>query len=300
MEEAFEFDAKLLIRAVSSRPTLWDRRLESYKDRTEVVKCWEEVCRLVNEDYEALPPEKRRPFQKDVINRWKSFRSGYRKSLVRLKRLRKLGVPEKKMKKYNYHKEMEFMRKVFENSGETEDTNKSEDSSEDCVEIKTQDPLHCDLPTTSHKTRAFKTRIPNVKHKHNEFPNVNHKPAEFPNENHTPGEFPNVNHKPAEFPNVNHTPGEFPNENHTPGEFPNVNHKPGEFPNENHTPVRFEVRMPETVEEVPNRHMAFMQGLVPTLDNFTDDEVLDFQAGALALIQNIKRARRILDHRTIK
>ena len=45
------------------------------------------------------------------------------------------------------------------------------------------------------------------------------------------------------------------------------------------------------IVETPNRHVAFMQGLAPTLETFSDDKVLEFQAGALNLIQKIKAKR---------
>lgn len=41
-----------------------------------------------------------------------------------------------------------------------------------------------------------------------------------------------------------------------------------------------------------NRHLSFFNGIIPTLDKFDDDEVLEFQMGVLQLLKNIKSSRR--------
>ncbi|KAK9732129.1 hypothetical protein QE152_g12985 [Popillia japonica] len=60
----------------------------------------------------------------------------------------------------------------------------------------------------------------------------------------------------------------------------------------------FEKKLLQLIE-TPNRHIAFIQGLLPTLETFTDDEVVEFQAGALHLIKTIKSARNIRPHASV-
>lgn len=43
--------------------------------------------------------------------------------------------------------------------------------------------------------------------------------------------------------------------------------------------------------KVPNPHMLFFQGILPSLDGFTANQVLDFQSGVLKLITDIRRGR---------
>lgn len=53
-----------------------------------------------------------------------------------------------------------------------------------------------------------------------------------------------------------------------------------------------EAKMSEMLEEKPekpNRHASFFDGIIPSLENFADDEVLDVQQGVLSLIQSIKK-----------
>ena len=50
----FEFDTDLLISLVESRPVLWDKMDDIYRDRNETKKAWREVCICLQEDFEAL------------------------------------------------------------------------------------------------------------------------------------------------------------------------------------------------------------------------------------------------------
>lgn len=45
-----------------------------------------------------------------------------------------------------------------------------------------------------------------------------------------------------------------------------------------------------------NRHISFFKGLLPSLEGFTDDEILQFQSGVIGLIQNLKKTRSLQVH----
>jgi len=55
-------------------------------------------------------------------------------------------------------------------------------------------------------------------------------------------------------------------------------------------PDEFELRIMKTLEEgnQPNRHLSFFKGIIPSLQNFNEEETLEFQMGVLQLIANIK------------
>lgn len=42
-----------------------------------------------------------------------------------------------------------------------------------------------------------------------------------------------------------------------------------------------------------NRHLSFFNGIIPSLDQYDDDEVLEFQMGVLQLMKKIKNSRQI-------
>ena len=63
----FEFDTDLLISLVESRPVLWDKTDDIYKDRNETKKAWREVCICLQEDFEALGDVKETLFVSNAI-----------------------------------------------------------------------------------------------------------------------------------------------------------------------------------------------------------------------------------------
>jgi hypothetical protein len=57
----FDFDIELLISLVDTKPVLWDKRDDMYKDRIETKKAWREVYVCLQEDFEALGDVKKTP-----------------------------------------------------------------------------------------------------------------------------------------------------------------------------------------------------------------------------------------------
>jgi len=55
-------------------------------------------------------------------------------------------------------------------------------------------------------------------------------------------------------------------------------------------PDEFELRIIKTLEEAnqPNRHLSFSKGIIPSLQNFKEEDTLEFQLGVLQLIANNK------------
>jgi hypothetical protein len=49
----------------------------------------------------------------------------------------------------------------------------------------------------------------------------------------------------------------------------------------------------KTLEEgnQPNRHLSFFKGIIPSLQNFNEEQTLEFQMGVLQLIANIKHRK---------
>jgi hypothetical protein len=55
----------------------------------------------------------------------------------------------------------------------------------------------------------------------------------------------------------------------------------------------FELRIMKALEEGnwPNRHLSFFKGIIPSLQNFNEEETLELQMGVLQLIANIKHRK---------
>jgi hemerythrin-like domain-containing protein len=58
MSESEFLNVELFINAIENRPALWDSRLADYASRQMTQECWNEVCREMREDFEALSKEK--------------------------------------------------------------------------------------------------------------------------------------------------------------------------------------------------------------------------------------------------
>jgi len=58
-------------------------------------------------------------------------------------------------------------------------------------------------------------------------------------------------------------------------------------------PDEFEVRIIKALEgrNQPNRHLSFFKGIIPSLQNFNEEENLEFQMGVLQSIANIKHRK---------
>jgi hypothetical protein len=58
-------------------------------------------------------------------------------------------------------------------------------------------------------------------------------------------------------------------------------------------PDEFELRIMKALEEgnQPNRHLSFFKGIIPSLQNFNEEETFELQMGVLQLIANIKNRK---------
>lgn len=55
-----------------------------------------------------------------------------------------------------------------------------------------------------------------------------------------------------------------------------------------------ELQMIEIFKEKPDRHLSFFNGIIPSLNTFDDDEILEFQMEVLRTITSIKKRKRLL------
>ena len=59
-----------------------------------------------------------------------------------------------------------------------------------------------------------------------------------------------------------------------------------------HNTDEFELRIMKALQgEQPNRHLSFFKGIIPSLQNFNEEETLQFQMEVLELIANIKHRK---------
>lgn len=59
---AKNIDVEFLISLVESRPVLWDKSLEIYKDRNATKNAWHEILLVVKPDFEDLEEKEKKTF----------------------------------------------------------------------------------------------------------------------------------------------------------------------------------------------------------------------------------------------
>ena len=63
-EEELAIDNELLIHLVQESPVLWDKTLETFKDRIATRNAWYEVCLHLRNDFDKLEDSKKNSFGK--------------------------------------------------------------------------------------------------------------------------------------------------------------------------------------------------------------------------------------------
>ena len=64
MAEEVAIDNELLIHLVQERPVLWDKSLDTFKDRNATRNAWHEVCLQLRDDFDKLEDSKKNDFGK--------------------------------------------------------------------------------------------------------------------------------------------------------------------------------------------------------------------------------------------
>ena len=64
MSQVFTYDVAILIELIESKPCLWDKTSDSYKDKIENSKAWREICGFLERDFHEMDRKKQRKISK--------------------------------------------------------------------------------------------------------------------------------------------------------------------------------------------------------------------------------------------
>ncbi|XP_072945820.1 uncharacterized protein [Epargyreus clarus] len=117
MPKEFKYDVVQLIRNVRERSCLWDKSLESYKDRVERRTAWEEVFNILEPRYEEMSLAEKKITGENILNKWTNIRDTFVKTLKT-----KFGKPKRKYILYN---QLEFLIKVVPDNSKSDDADYS-------------------------------------------------------------------------------------------------------------------------------------------------------------------------------
>ncbi|XP_065577190.1 uncharacterized protein LOC136038103 isoform X1 [Artemia franciscana] len=202
-------NSEMLISAIKERPAVWDKSMESYKDKRRKFEAWTEICKLLNEDYESLTESKRNEFSKSVVKKWANMRDNWVKCH---KKLKDQGADwtTKLSRKYIYYEEMSFLKKIVGHREFNIPTSEGDDDGDE----NTISPMHDNSTQQKRKMKELDDRR-----------------VEF-------------NPKMAKF-------------------------------------------LDSAEKEEESRMLSFFKGILPTVEKFSEEEVVEFQFDVMKIIRDI-------------
>ncbi|XP_063223111.1 uncharacterized protein LOC134531343 [Bacillus rossius redtenbacheri] len=154
-----DIDVDKLICLVHERPVLWDKTMEIYKDRNLTREAWRQVCVEFVGDFDSKTPSEKKsigklisPLSNNVISlsgqqimkKWNNIRDSWMKTNRKLKEGQKSGSGANKIRKYIYHDELMFLKKICEHrpsdsSFEAEERNISQKNTDNLPDNSTSE-----------------------------------------------------------------------------------------------------------------------------------------------------------------
>ena len=67
MSQVFTYDGATLIELIESKPSLWDKTSDSYKDKIERSKAWREICAFLEGDFHQMDWKKQHEISKYIF-----------------------------------------------------------------------------------------------------------------------------------------------------------------------------------------------------------------------------------------
>ncbi|CAG4935682.1 unnamed protein product [Parnassius apollo] len=92
---------------MEKRDVLWDKTLESYKDKRKTLQAWRDICTLINEDFETLLDVEKNKYGKLVVKKLKSMRDERK-----LSESKSGSGANPIVHKYTYYDNIKFLSKI--------------------------------------------------------------------------------------------------------------------------------------------------------------------------------------------
>ena len=67
MSPVFTYDVATLIELIESKPCLWDKTSDSYKDKIEKSKAWREICAVLEGEFHQIDGKKQHEISKYIF-----------------------------------------------------------------------------------------------------------------------------------------------------------------------------------------------------------------------------------------
>ncbi|XP_054275338.1 uncharacterized protein LOC128996970 [Macrosteles quadrilineatus] len=161
--EVLVIDNELLIHLVQERPVLWDKTIDTFKDRNATRSAWREVCLQFRNDFDELEDNKKNAVCKEIMKRWKHLRDAFAKSEKKDKESKKSGSQASKKRKYIFNDELQFLRKIYQDRNTDESYNNEDGENKDDDDISLEEQEDSVQSVTSKVTPVVSTSATGIK-----------------------------------------------------------------------------------------------------------------------------------------
>ncbi|XP_060806025.1 uncharacterized protein LOC132902958 [Amyelois transitella] len=120
-------DIELFISEIQSRPAIWNSKSDSYSNRGEKVKAWEEICELFVGDFSNKTAKEKNIEVTKLQRKWKSLRDSFNRENAKNKNVAS-GSAATSSKQYIYFNHLSFLNSLKEVRPPTDVTNATNDA----------------------------------------------------------------------------------------------------------------------------------------------------------------------------
>ncbi|XP_046673246.1 uncharacterized protein LOC124362627 [Homalodisca vitripennis] len=154
-----DIDMEKLIMFVEERSLLWDKSIEEYKDRNKNREAWREICHALFPGFEDKSASEKKQLGDNLLKKWRNIRDRWMKHIRQDKDSKRSGAGASKIKKYIYHDQLQFLKKIAhqhdtESSINVPEGNNSVSPTEDIIDnTGTRIPAQPNKPKVTRKRK---------------------------------------------------------------------------------------------------------------------------------------------------
>ncbi|GFY70340.1 6-phosphogluconate dehydrogenase, decarboxylating [Trichonephila inaurata madagascariensis] len=154
MEKVFYgLNVEFFVEEIKNRPTIWDMRCETYKDRIKRNEAWMEVARQLYSNFDVMELEKQTAVLSELSKKWKNLRQCYKRELD--SQCSKSGSAKKKRVQYVYFDILSFLAPMFSTKATTSNiTVEEEDEDEEEEETEVGDESHLQVESSEETNQS--------------------------------------------------------------------------------------------------------------------------------------------------
>ncbi|XP_050676939.1 uncharacterized protein LOC126978858 [Leptidea sinapis] len=168
-------DIELFISEIQSRPAIWDSKSDSYSNRGEKVKAWEEICELFVGDFSNKTAKEKNIEVTKLQRKWKSLRDSFNRENAKNKNVAS-GSAATSSKQYIYFNHLSFLNSLKEVRPPTDVTNATNDAETSRPKINRNINIK---RAEKSENEILRTLSENLKRKHDQISDQNDPDKQF-------------------------------------------------------------------------------------------------------------------------